>query len=383
MLSDPSRSSLAGSRKGPRNHSVTGIRKPFFRRVRTDCGRRGPNASRTIRLVTPPLIRQLSGKVLANSASRTSMNGARASIEAAIVIMSIRSSRLSGSQDVWSKCSTRRRGVLPGAGLKGRASGWRKTAGPVQTLSRSAGVIAPNHEIIRSSNRRVLIALAGDPQPPGRRGSRRCRRQQGMSCDRQQSRSGKAAKMPLDEMLRIASEHLVRPLARQDDLHVFRRLHRHHVDRQIGGFRDRRAAVTTEHRQQGGQVVRHEFERMYGSCRSDGRFRRRQVNSEAGSSRKPMEKVRIFGAPRWASVATIAAESSPPDRKAPSGTSALRRSFTASSKTSRKAAIGSAGGVRSLRCLFRRGPVALRRHLSGLPRQIASRLAACECRGKR
>src|SRR4051794_4200148 len=87
------------------------------------------------------------------------MNGARASIEVAIVIMSIRSSRLSGNHDVWSKWSTRRRGVLPGTGLKGRASGWREANGPIQILPRSAGVIAPNHEIIRSSNRRVLIAL--------------------------------------------------------------------------------------------------------------------------------------------------------------------------------------------------------------------------------
>jgi hypothetical protein len=71
MLSDPSRSSRAGSRNGPRNHSVTGILKPFFRRVKTDFDRRGPKASRTIRFVTPRLMRWLSGKVLANSASRT------------------------------------------------------------------------------------------------------------------------------------------------------------------------------------------------------------------------------------------------------------------------------------------------------------------------
>ena len=68
-----------------------------------------------------------------------------------------------------------------------------------------------------------------------------------MPRDRQQSRSGKAAKMPLHKVLRIATEHLVRPLTRQDDLDVFRRLHRHHVDRQIGGLRDWRGTMTAEH----------------------------------------------------------------------------------------------------------------------------------------
>ena len=78
--------------------------------------------------------------------------------------------------------------------------------------------------------------------------------------------------MSLDNMLWIASKHLVGPFAGQDDLDVFRRLHRQQVDRQIGGFRDRGTPVAAEHRQQGGKVVCGEFERRMNSSNLAGSF---------------------------------------------------------------------------------------------------------------
>ena len=59
----------------------------------------------------PPLapIRNLSGKRATTFANSTSMNGIRPSIDPAIIMRSPRSSRLSGSQEVWSKNKMRRK----------------------------------------------------------------------------------------------------------------------------------------------------------------------------------------------------------------------------------------------------------------------------------
>ena len=58
---------------------------------------------------------------------------------------------------------------------------------------------------------------------------------------------------------------------------------------------------------------------------------------------KPIENVLTRPAPARAIIATTLLESMPPDRNAPSGTSAMRRSRTASSKCATSSACNSAG----------------------------------------
>ena len=87
----------------PVNHSVTGTLKPTFLRSGISRGRSERATSRSTRLRRSSSTRQWSGSVETNSISWWSRNGTRASIEAAIVMRSQRSSRLSGSQLVWSK----------------------------------------------------------------------------------------------------------------------------------------------------------------------------------------------------------------------------------------------------------------------------------------
>ena len=106
----PVRRSSSIGRSAPRNQSPTGVRNPALRRASVSASSRSAAAARRIAFPPRRSNNSRSGNVAVRAVSSTSMKGIRPSTPAAIIIRSPRSSRLSGSQPVWSASMIRRRG---------------------------------------------------------------------------------------------------------------------------------------------------------------------------------------------------------------------------------------------------------------------------------
>ena len=149
-------------------------------------------------------------------------------------------------------------------------------------------------------------------------------------------------------MPRVAAEHLVAAVARQRHRDVAARQRRD--DGRSGSATSRRTARRRSPAGAAPSPARPRASRRARCARCPGaapRPPRRRPRRSAGS-RKPMQNV-LTRAPLSACIsATIAVESMPPDRNAPSGTSAIMRRRTASrSSASPSAIISSSDGARA------------------------------------
>ncbi|MEZ4355415.1 MAG: hypothetical protein R3F16_17365 [Myxococcota bacterium] len=127
----------------------------------------------------------------------------------------------------------------------------------------------------------------------------------------------------------VATEELVGTFAREHDLHPSAGLAGEQIDRQAGGIPDRLvegADRVVEHAEAGVEV---EGEMVMVAAEGLGDGARACGLSSSSASWKPTENVAICPT-RLAAAAATAEESIPPERKTPTGTSAINRLSTAS-----------------------------------------------------